>query len=272
MVEVKLLEKSELSARFLVRGIPPSLLNTLRRIIISEVPVLAIDDVVILDNTSVLFDEFLAHRLAMIPLRTPLDQFPTIEECESGLVEPAECQVRLVLQVEAEEPRVVYAKNLVSENPSVVPVNPELPIVKLERGQRIVLEAYAKLGRARDHAKWQPGIASYYYYPKVEILNPRDRRLIEYCAPLCPDAFEIVNDEVRSIDVVKCSYGKLKACENRAPESIRVDWDKWSYVFWIESFGNMSVDEMVKETFRIAKLKFENFLSSLVKAVERTWR
>jgi len=190
MVEVRVLEKSDLYLKFVVEGLTPPLVNALRRVLLVDVPVLAIDEVIIIDNTSVMFDEGLAHRLALIPLKTNLKKFPKIEECEEGLVDPSQCSVKLYLQVEAKEPTIVYSRDLKSEDPDVVPVYPDIPIVKLAKKQRIVLEAIARLGRAREHAKWQACLAAYYYYPKVTVERPEDRRCYELCREICPDAVE----------------------------------------------------------------------------------
>ena len=74
-MEVKVLEKDGVNMRLLIRETDAAFMNTLRRLIIAEVPCMAIDDVVIIENSSVLHDEIIAHRLGLIPLKTDLDSY-----------------------------------------------------------------------------------------------------------------------------------------------------------------------------------------------------
>ena len=69
------------SCRFQIGPVNPSFANALRRAMIGEVPTLAIENVRIYDNTSALFDEMLAHRLGLIPIRTDLTSYVKREEC-----------------------------------------------------------------------------------------------------------------------------------------------------------------------------------------------
>ena len=75
--------------------------NTLRRTIIAEVPTLAIEFVKILENTSPLHDEFISHRLGLIPLvSNTVDNFNYFKEClctESQDVCPV-CSVKFILK------------------------------------------------------------------------------------------------------------------------------------------------------------------------------
>jgi DNA-directed RNA polymerase subunit D len=123
---------------------------------------MAIDDIVILENSSVLYDEILAHRLGMIPLKTDLERYVLPEKCDCG--NPLGCQkcrVLIVLDASAhDKTRTVLSGDLVSEDREIRPVSPNIPIVKLAAGQSVKLEAYARLGRAKEHAKWQPATVS----------------------------------------------------------------------------------------------------------------
>ena len=61
MVEIQILEKTNDFMRFIVKGVNAPFVNALRRIMLTEVPVMAIDEIVILENSSILNDEILAH-------------------------------------------------------------------------------------------------------------------------------------------------------------------------------------------------------------------
>ncbi|HEY7227516.1 MAG TPA: DNA-directed RNA polymerase subunit D [Nitrososphaeraceae archaeon] len=138
--------------------IPRQYVNALRRLSISQVPTFAVDDVVILENSSVMHDEAIAHRLGLIPLRTDLERFvmPHLCDCKSTLG-CSKCKVLLVLDAESQDKtKVITSADLISEDEVVRPVNSEIPIVALAPGQKIKFEAYARLGTGKSHAKWQP--------------------------------------------------------------------------------------------------------------------
>jgi DNA-directed RNA polymerase subunit D len=159
---VEVVEKS--NERIVVRfsNIPRQYVNSLRRLAISEVPTLAIDDVVVLENSSVMHDEAVAHRLGLIPLRTDPGRFvmPLDCDCKSTLG-CSKCRVLLVLDAEAnEKTMVVTSGELVSEDEMVKPVSKDIPIIVLTPNQKLKFEAYARLGIGKDHAKWQPTSAA----------------------------------------------------------------------------------------------------------------
>ena len=126
-----------------LKGVPLQYANALRRICLNGVPVFAIDTVDIIENTSVLPDEGLAHRLGLIPLKTDLSKYNESDK------------ILLVLDSgESEETRAVLSGELSSEDESIKPVSEKVPIVQLAPGQKIKVECYARLGRGTEHAKW----------------------------------------------------------------------------------------------------------------------
>ncbi|GFN42144.1 MAG: RNA polymerase insert [Marine Group I thaumarchaeote] len=139
-----------------LKGIPLQYANALRRICLNGVPVFAIDTVDIIENTSVLVDEALAHRLALIPIKTDTTRFvePSKCDCKSD-TGCSNCRVMLVLDTdEAEATRLVVSSELTSEDEDVKPTSDKIPIVELAPAQKIKVEAYARLGRGIEHAKW----------------------------------------------------------------------------------------------------------------------
>lgn len=158
----EVVEKSDEKIVITFRGVSRQYVNALRRLAISEIPTLAIDDVVILENSSVMHDEALAHRLGLIPLRTDPGRFVMPHECDcKSTLGCSKCRVLLVVDAEAtEKSRVVLSKEMVSEDELVKPVSKEIPLVVLAPGQKLKFEAYARLGVGKDHAKWQPTAAA----------------------------------------------------------------------------------------------------------------
>ena len=139
-----------------LKGVPLQYANALRRVCLNGVPVFAIDTVDIIENTSVLPDEGLAHRLGLIPLKTDLKRFNEPSKCdcqsESGC---SNCKVSTSFRFwGVRETRTVLSSELSSEDESIKPVTDKIPIVQLAPGQKIKIECYARLGRGTDHAKW----------------------------------------------------------------------------------------------------------------------
>jgi len=97
-----------------------------------------------IENSSVLADEGIAHRLGMIPLHSDLSKF---DESDSRVI--------LVLDSgEIETTRTITSAELISQDNVVKPISDKIPIVQLAPGQKLKFESYAKLGRGTEHAKW----------------------------------------------------------------------------------------------------------------------
>ena len=139
-----------------LKGVPLQYANALRRLCLNGVPVFAVDTVDIIENSSVLPDEGLAHRLGLVPLKTDLSRFnePAKCECQSE-TGCSNCKVMLVLDSgDSDVSKTVFTDELTSEDDSVKPISDKIPIVQLAPGQRVKVECYARLGRGREHAKW----------------------------------------------------------------------------------------------------------------------
>ena len=141
---IQIITKEDNKISIKLKGISLHHANALRRICLNGVPIFAIDTVDIIANSSVLPDEGLTHTLGMIPLKTELDGS---DETNS--------RVMLVLDSEAtENTKVVTSAELESKDQVVKPISDKIPIIHLAPGQRIKLNAYARLGRGTEHAKW----------------------------------------------------------------------------------------------------------------------
>ena len=207
---------------FSLVGVDASIANAIRRILIAEVSTLAIETVFIEDNTSVIHDEVLSHRLGLIPfkggkkgLRDFMKEYKKPAPGEDPFASSFDWNtVSLSLNVEcthnpdAEEGEQdpnklyinnnVYARDIVftpngrqaeyfSGDDAIAPVNPDILIAKLRPGQRIALEMHMHMGVGADHAKFSPvATASYRLLPVINITKPilgADARKFQECFP-----------------------------------------------------------------------------------------
>lgn len=163
---VEVLHLTDDRITFMLWDVDMSVANSLRRVMLAEVPTLAIDLVEIKENTSVLHDEFIAHRLGLIPLRSETAaQFNYSRDCTCADSCPR-CSVKFTLDVRCEEAhrRNITSKDLVSEHPDVVPIDADgaaddlggIVIVKMGKGQQLKIEAIARKGIGKEHAKFNP--------------------------------------------------------------------------------------------------------------------
>jgi DNA-directed RNA polymerase subunit D len=204
-IKIEILDKSNDIIKFSVEGIKPSFANALRRIMISEIPTMAIEWVDFKKNDSALYDELLAHRLGLIPLTYDKKAYKLPEECKDASVKDAQCFAKLKLNKKG--PCVVYSGDLESEDESVKPVFDKIPIVELLEGQEIELIAYARLGYGREHIKWQGAVVGYSIDDNGKITFE-----VESCSGLKPEEIVLMATEVfeKKLKEFKTQLSKLK--------------------------------------------------------------
>eukprot|EP00514_Thraustochytrium_sp_LLF1b_P009991 CAMPEP_0184550462 /NCGR_PEP_ID=MMETSP0199_2-20130426/20202_1 /TAXON_ID=1112570 /ORGANISM="Thraustochytrium sp., Strain LLF1b" /LENGTH=341 /DNA_ID=CAMNT_0026945339 /DNA_START=224 /DNA_END=1245 /DNA_ORIENTATION=+ len=219
--KIEILELKDDFIKFVLSDTDTSVANALRRIMIGETPTMAIDMVMIEDNTSVLHDEFLAHRLGLIPIRVNtsngMDGFQYQRDCfcEEGC---PNCSIEFDLDVthDTDEPvRIVTSSDLKSnhehaeavqyqsteEEYSVADFTQNLPpgitIVKLGPGQSVKCKCVAKKGISKIHAKWCPvSVATFSYEPKIELNDEAidelsDKQRKEFVASCPVDVYKL---------------------------------------------------------------------------------
>lgn len=142
---------------FVFKGEHNTIVNSIRRIIIDEVPTMAIEDVEVVVNDSPLYDETVAHRLGLVPITTDLKSYNVKEDCKCGGIGCALCEVKM--SISSDKEGYVYSGDIKSDDPKVVPFDKEIPITKLFPGKKIELNLKAVLGRGKEHAKWAPAHA-----------------------------------------------------------------------------------------------------------------
>lgn len=159
IMEVKVLEKNDRTMRVRIEDIEFSMANALRRVMLGEIPVMAIEHADIVENGSGLVDETLAHRLGLVPLKWKEGKYNISAECTCKGKGCSKCQAGFSL--EKSGPVMVRASDLAPEDKDVTPLDANVPIVELLENQRIKLTALAQLGFGREHAKWQAATVGY---------------------------------------------------------------------------------------------------------------
>lgn len=272
IVEVEVLNRSGNAITLLLKGYPLEFVNSIRRICASEVPTMAIDYVYFTENNSVLYDEIIAHRLGLIPLTSDraLEKYRGPEECRD--CEGCEdCYVRLYVEAEAEDEQVVvYSGDLKSEDPDVRPVVDNIPIVVLAPGQRIALEAWARLGTGKEHAKWSAtsvAVCKHVVYLDFdyELIENKDECL-SCISTFSPElAKEVKAKRAGKAEVIDegntsiLYYCAKKVCKG----GIRVKYSPEKLILKIESTGALKPERILLEACSILKSKAESILKGL---------
>tara|TARA_B100000029_G_scaffold207792_1_gene205573 strand:- start:1946 stop:2548 length:603 start_codon:yes stop_codon:yes gene_type:complete len=145
-LSLQIINQDEQKISVKLQGMPLQYANALRRICLNGVPIFAIDTVDILENSSILADEGIAHRLGLIPLKTDLSTIQTTGDSD-----------KIMLTLDSGntlETRTIFSGEIKSQDNIIKPISDKIPIVTLAPSQRIRFEAHARLGRGTEHAKW----------------------------------------------------------------------------------------------------------------------
>jgi DNA-directed RNA polymerase subunit D len=146
-MKIEITEINEKIARFRLTGTDAQFANALRRSAMGMVKTFAISNVTMYENTSAMFDEYITHRIGLIPISTPTKGYGETDE--------------VLFTLDATGPKTVYSKDMESSDATVKVANDNIPIMKLGDEQRLRLDGKAKLGSGATHARFQPGLISY---------------------------------------------------------------------------------------------------------------
>ena len=265
MADIEMLSEDEDKIEFLIKDVSYGFANGLRRSILSKVPKLAIDDVVVYENSSALFDEMVAHRLGLLPIRADTSLFVFRDECVCNGEGCPNCTA--VFTLTSEGPCTVYSKDLQMQSQDAGISDAGIPIAELLDGQRLILECSAVLGVGEDHAKWQAvnGLA-YKNYPVIEV---GECDLCGECIKSCPKRIlETKEGKIVVTDVKMCSL--CKSCEEVCDEgAIKIDFDPRSFIFRFETDGSSAPKEILKRALGIVEKEATSFANNLPRQVIR---
>lgn len=259
-VKIEIKEIDERRAKLVIEGVHPYLVNALRRVLLAEVPKLAIDTVTFYDNTSALFDEMISHRIGLLPVPTD----PSTLNLKGQVDDEGKPTYVVRYTLTKEGPATVRSGDLEPEDPGFAIADPKIPIVDLLEGQRLILEAEAVLGQGTEHAKWQVCHAvGYKYFPTVNV-----------------DAKKITADQAKTAvartpaGILGLEGDKLVILQpeevNRADEAekicgeaFRISYDDRKFVFRFETDGSLKAEDALMKALEILKERFKGFSAAL---------
>ncbi|MFH1275932.1 MAG: DNA-directed RNA polymerase subunit D [Candidatus Woesearchaeota archaeon] len=232
-------ERKKNKISILIKGSDEVFANAIRRLIIEEVPTLAIEDIEIKENNSALYDEMLGLRLGLTPIKTDLKTYELKENCKCTGEGCARCELKISLK--ASKKGYVYAEEAKSTDPKCTFAIPNMPLVKLIGKQKIDLQMTAILGKGKEHTKWAPGLAIYKREAVLKLGNIKDTKLI---MDNCPDGvFELKGTKL-TINTEKAAESHLLEFYADLDKEITLEYSD-NIIFSLENWGQLSNKEIL---------------------------
>lgn len=255
-MKIEIKEITPTYCKFVVDGVHPYFVNALRRVLMAEVPKLAIDKVTFYDNTSALFDEIVAHRIGLLPVPTD----PSTLNLKGQVDADGKPSYVVRFTLTKEGPCTVYSGDLECEDKRFSIVDPRVPIVELLKDQRLILEAEAHLGDGTQHAKWQVCSAvGYKYYPTATIdakrIKPEQAKMAVERSPAGILAVEGGKLQVLMPEEINRADEAEKATEG----AVKINYDDRKFVFRFETDGSLKAEDALLKALDLLKLRFKAF-------------
>ena len=260
-------------------GVNPAVANALRRVMIAEVPIVAVEKVYVNQNTSVMHDELLAHRIGLIPLMADPQRFEYFEG------DPTDLNT-LVFKLKIEckyapgmpkpgvtDPDLLYINHKVlSDHLEWVPEGVQsswtetivakggIPLVDLRPGQSIEIECHAQKGIGKDHAKFNPCCpASYRLMPVIELkesIKGKDALKLQKC--FSNGVIGIKKDKAFVIDARNDTISREVLRHDEFKDKVVLAKDKNYFIFNLESTGSVDAPVIVKGALSVLKSKLKD--------------
>ncbi|GAW80293.1 DNA-directed RNA polymerase II [Plasmodium gonderi] len=285
-IEITKLTKDEMS--FVLCNSNTGMANALRRIMLSEIPTLAIDVVNVYENTSPFHDEFLAHRLGLIPIDSRnVKNYEFREKCKCKET-CSKCTIQYVIQVKCNNAHKIdishYDIESVDHEPNIpmptpyqnrknkMEENSAIPIVTLSKNQTLHVKLIATKGIGKMHAKWIPANVSYRIDHKVQIKHnlintlSRENKLL-IANTLNKNCYILKNTDADDSDVYlklneNMSVVMAESCiellnELGHKDIVKIIYDETKFHFKVESVGSMPPEQVVEMAIEILENKLK---------------
>ncbi|NXA32676.1 RPAC1 protein, partial [Eudromia elegans] len=290
---VDVVREEEDTLEFDMVGIDAAIANAFRRILLAEVPTMAVEKVFVYNNTSIVQDEILAHRLGLIPIRADPRLFEYRNQGDEEGTEIDTLQFQLKIKCsrnpqaakESSDPNELYINHKVyskhmtwvplGNQPDLFPdanfrpVHDDILIAQLRPGQEIDVLMHCVKGIGKDHAKFSPvATASYRLLPDITLLQPVEdeaAELLQKC--FSPGVIEV--QSIKGKKVARVANARLDTFSREVfrheslKNLVRLARVRNHYIFSVESTGILPPDVLVSEAIKILMGKCQRFLNEL---------
>lgn len=267
-MKVKILSQKDDALKALVEDTEPAYINALRRVLIADVPKMAIEDVEFhlgpiraedgkeYESVAPLFDEMIAHRLGLIPIPTDLGLYNRREDCPTCHGEGCP-SCTIIYSVNKRGPGLVTSADMEPIGDSKLrPKDQGIPIVQLADGQAILIYATAQLGTAKEHAKWQPthGVG-YAYLPTLKagskVVDPLDPNV-----PFCTAHMLTTSLDEETVELPDDCTLCAKFREAYKVDSVKISSDPARFVLQFETDGSLTAKDVLLKALDILVDRF----------------
>ncbi|KAF8971177.1 DNA-directed RNA polymerase [Flammula alnicola] len=284
-LKVKVQRLSQHSVDFDIVGVDASIANAFRRIMIAEVPTVCIEQVYVWNNTTVIVDEILAHRLGLVPLNidpsllemkkdindTSTDRdtvvFKVDMTCErnpkapKGSIKPEELYINHELLASHLTWSPVGEQQDVFEGATPGPTRPNIVLAKLRPGQQVNLELHAVKGVGKDHSKFSPvATASYRLLPQIKITKPIPPHLAEKFQKCFSSGVIKIDQQTNEVSVDEHNLRNDTVSREvlRWPEfadSVELSRVRDYFLFNVQSEGPYAPERLLPESTKVMREK-----------------
>jgi len=290
--KIEIIKMNDEEMIFDMIGVEAPIANAFRRILIAEVPTMAIETVYIQQNTSIIQDEVLAHRLGLIPIKADPRDFNWISADE----EPTDQNtIEFTLHIKCsrkKDAKESYPEHLKYENSRVYsgdlkwvpygsqeetfkdkplkPVDDDILIARLRPGQEIELRARCIKGIGKDHAKFSPvATATYRLLPEIRLTNVTGEKAIQLKKKCPMSVFDI--EDIKGVHTAvvkeprKCTMCRECIREPGWEKHVQLLRKKNHFIFQIESTKILPPKILFEEAIKVLLAKIERLREEIIR-------
>jgi DNA-directed RNA polymerase subunit D len=255
-MEIKILDQTNNLFNFEISGIDEVEANTIRRLLITETPTMAIEEIEFLKNDCILYDEILANRLGLIPLVTDLKGYNLPENCTCKGKGCSKCQA--LFSLESIGPKMVLSSELICKDKNIKVAFDKMPITHLLDKQELKIIATAKLGFGKTHIKHAPCAVFFSNKPILKI-NNNSKKFSEFKNKYPKAVFKDGKLDEKSL----LKDNLYDACEGICEDILKIEYEKDKFIFNLESFGQLNPKEMLEAAIDSFNSKLDSFSKAL---------